>query len=66
MRRLYFTLPLLLLMSCNQEEKKYGFCVHNVSCCAKLKWDKRGYTLTECRSTNIKEVINATNIVVYE
>jgi hypothetical protein len=54
-------------MSCNKtNEKTYGFCAANVGCCSKIKWDKVGYTLTDCRSENIKEILNATNIVIYE
>jgi hypothetical protein len=67
MQKLYFILLLLLLMSCNKtNEKTYGFCAANVGCCSKIKWDKVGYTLTDCRSENIKEILNATNIVIYE
>lgn len=65
MLRLFFIPLLLLLVSCNDEPEP-KFCAAGVTCCNKIKWDKEGYTLTECPDSNVKEIINASNIIIYE
>lgn len=56
-------------MSCSNsypKEKQTVFRILGYSVqCNKINWANKGYTLTECDS-RVKEIINATNIIIYE
>ena len=64
-------LILLLVSSCNDSppvNRKDQFHVtwqRSYISCNKINWRDKGYTLTDC-DMGVKEVINATNIIIYE
>jgi hypothetical protein len=65
-------LILLLVSSCNRTDTSINkidqlhvtFRNSYISC-NKINWKDKGYTLTDC-DMEVKEVINATNIIIYE